>query len=299
MVSRLDSPDRSINESDPDISNLSFTTLEGIDSLKYIGNNLILSLNESLIDLSGAGSINFIGSELMIIGNNSISSLHGLDSVHKLDRIDIWGNPLLVDLSGLENLSSKVSSLELHFNPSMVNLVGLGNVDSIGSLTIRQNDALESLLGMDNLTSIDGIIQIYGNDLLSHCHIESVCEFLSNSTSNALIENNATGCNSLEEVMDSCGIVAVPVIDLHELISISPNPAKGAAHLRYLIHDSGYLISDLFGIDGRMIKRIFSGEVLPGDYEIEIDLSQIPGGLYFLRINTGTKVITKKLIIMH
>jgi len=87
-------------------------------------------------------------------------------------------------------------------------------------------------------------------------------------------------------------------VDVSEL-SLFPNPCSGAARLQYLIHDIGYLKSDLFGIDGRKIRELVDAVKMPGLYEIEIDVSDLPAGVYFVKIQVGGVAGIKKLIISN
>ncbi len=92
-----------------------------------------------------------------------------------------------------------------------------------------------------------------------------------------------------------------------------PNPCSSVARLRYLIHDpstefilskaevlgtgSRYLICDLYSISGRKIRIIMEEEKLPGEHEIEVDVSDLPAGVYFVRLQAGGQIVTKKLIV--
>jgi len=87
--------------------------------------------------------------------------------------------------------------------------------------------------------------------------------------------------------------------------SIYPNPCADVTHLRYLILDSGslgsvrdrHLISDLFDISGRKIQRICEEEKLPGEYEVEVDVSELPAGVYFVKMQAGNDIAVRKLIV--
>ena len=78
------------------------------------------------------------------------------------------------------------------------------NEESI-SIRVWGNNALTGLLGLDNIeaNSIDGLY-IYDNISLSTCEVERVCDYLDGSAGNIVIQNNASGCNSPEEVEDAC-----------------------------------------------------------------------------------------------
>jgi len=100
---------------------------------------------------------------------------------------------------------------------------------------------------------------------------------------------------------------------------IYPNPCEGAAHLRYQIRQradavpdppeggngsrsaSGkkhYVILDFFSIEGMLIKRLMNEEMGAGEYEIEVDLSDLPAGIYFCRLKTSQQEATRKIIKM-
>jgi hypothetical protein len=81
------------------------------------------------------------------------------------------------------------------------------------------------------------------------------------------------------------------------LIEVFPNPCKGEVRLRYLIRDSGYLISDLYMSDGRKVCELVRGERAAGDYEISVDASNLPSGVYFVRVQLGDEVAVRKLVV--
>jgi len=70
-------------------------------------------------------------------------------------------------------------------------------------------------------------------------------------------------------------------------------------YLQYLIHDIGYLISDLYSIDGRKIRELVNQELPAGNHEIEIDVSDLPAGMYYFRIRAGDKVGGGKMVRME
>ncbi len=89
--------------------------------------------------------------------------------------------------------------------------------------------------------------------------------------------------------------IAEPEMPLE--FELYPVPTSGALHIRYLIHDIGYLISDLYSIEGRLIRRLVAEEVMPGEYEAVFDVSDLLPGVYFIRLQAGERVGVRKLII--
>ncbi|MEA3478857.1 MAG: T9SS type A sorting domain-containing protein [Bacteroidota bacterium] len=97
-----------------------------------------------------------------------------------------------------------------------------------------------------------------------------------------------------------------PVLEGFTMV-LFPNPCSAATRLRYLIHDpsttlgtgSGYLIFDLYSISGVRIERLMAEEKVPGEYEMEIDVSDLPDGLYIVRLQAGNDVRMQKLVVIH
>ncbi len=80
---------------------------------------------------------------------------------------------------------------------------------------------------------------------------------------------------------------------------VLPNPASDKVCLRYLIHDSGYLISDLWRIDGSKVCELVQNEAEPGYHELFIDVFDIPNGIYIISMRIGNRAGYKKLLIVH
>jgi hypothetical protein len=88
---------------------------------------------------------------------------------------------------------------------SITNLNGLSVLTSIGGgLTIRFNYYLVSLEGLDNLTQIGGTLLIRSNPSLTTCDADWLCGLIANTEGPVIIQENATGCNSVIEVALSC-----------------------------------------------------------------------------------------------
>ena len=108
-------------------------------------------------------------------------------------------------------------------------LVALENITSIGgNLTIINNNSLNDLVGLENMT-IGGDITITNNDQLSSCNIQNVCDYIENGGT-VVIDNNASGCNSIAEVDKTClpdcpsgDITLIDDWDVNNFLSDYPN----------------------------------------------------------------------------
>jgi len=81
-------------------------------------------------------------------------------------------------------------------------------------------------------------------------------------------------------------------------ISVFPNPCSGLIHLRYSIFDTRFSIFEVYSVNGVKVSTLFSGITEKGEHTMDIDLSNLPVGIYFIRLQTGKDVETAKLVLI-
>lgn len=191
-----------MGEGNPRIKNLS-----GIENLSYIGGNIKICDNDSLLNLSGLEQVLVLFGDLNLQDNPSLESLEGLNNVYLINgNLEIHNNDSFMDISGFSNLENIEGNFILNNNNLLLQVTGLNNLDKInGKIEITNNDLLNNLSGLENInsSSIDSLF-IQNNSALSNCHILSICDYISNPDAFILIENNAVGCNTIEEIEEAC-----------------------------------------------------------------------------------------------
>lgn len=279
--------------------NPSLINLSGLSNVTTINGYFEVCENNALTSLAGIENLTTIGGNLKIRENNSLINVMGLDNVYSIgDDLNIRDNQSLTSLAGLENLVYLEGKLSIWENPSLTSLVGLQGLSSIdGELYIRDNNALTSLVGIENIEEASiNMLSIFNNDSLSTCNVQSVCDFLNSPNGIINIYNNAPGCNSFYEVEEACNGVSVEEINFAEKFFILPNPCSASANLQFVIRESGLVNCELFDVSGVQIKQLINEVNQPGSYEIKIDLSDLPKGIYFCSLRTSTGIHTKKIV---
>jgi hypothetical protein len=76
-------------------------------------------------------------------------------------------------------------------------------------------------------------------------------------------------------------------------IRIYPNPSKGS----FQIVPQGLGNENLTVTVLDMTERSIQTQTIPGDQKIIIDLSAYPQGCYIIKVQTGSEVIVKRLIV--
>ena len=202
-------------------------------------------------------------------------------------------------------------------NFQITNNAALDNMNSLGGFTpltsiggnlwISGNPDLSSLTGLDNIDagSID-TLYIFYNDTLTTCNVTSICDYLEPPGGYNEIHDNAPGCDDSLQIMNICNVF-IEEMFLEGSLSIFPNPCSGAVRLRYSNSDPSTTLRtglrtlnfELYSIDGVLLRTLFDNMQHPGEYELEFDVSDLPGGMYFIRMQSGDSQTTVKLVVMH
>lgn len=214
------------------LGNLNVNNLYGFSQLTTISQALSLQTLPFLTSLSEFDSLTALGS-LNIFSTNGLTTLNGLENIsNPLSSVYIQSNFSLNSLIGLNNIPEITSSLNISYNPNLLNFEGLNSLQKCSQVYISQNNRLSNLSGLNNLDTISYNLSIQGNDsltsildlsslafigtglnnrisnnpLLSTCNIPYFCSIFLNPNLNFVIENNATGCETIAEIQTSCGI---------------------------------------------------------------------------------------------
>jgi hypothetical protein len=231
----------------------------------------------------------YINGNVSILGYNNISNLNGLNGIVRIEGdLIIKNNYNLFHLTGLENLSDIWGDMIVRENTMLIDFTGIEKLSNVGEfLAISDNEHLISLKGMDNinLNSIYSLM-IENNPLLSKCDINSICEYLLYQEYGE-IYNNATGCNSVEEVEQLC-FTSLEDTFMEE-ISISPNPSTKSITIT--------IQQDLF-IEQVIIYNQLGQKILETKpVNKMMDISKLKPGIYFIEVITSGNHARTKLVV--
>jgi hypothetical protein len=187
--------------------------------------------------------------------------------------------------------------LNISYNDALTNLIGLDNLTSIGftGLNINSNQALTTLMGIDNIDA--GSITdlwIFSNDILSECEVQCVCDYLLSPNGEVSIYDNATGCDSQEEVEEACETVSIVEISMAKRIVASPNPFTTSTTLSYELKEPSAVQLSVFNQLGKLVYQY--SEKHQGIQKLQWHAKDQPEGLYYYRIQAGNQIAKGKLI---
>ncbi len=266
------------------------TSLYGLHNVTSVGETIRIYMNSALTNLSGLDNIVTIGQNFRITNNDILTDISALSNLTTVgENLRIYMNSALTTLSGLDNVTSVGDNLRITNNVSLTSISALSNLISIaGELAVDNNDALLSLEGLDNIDSqsVTDLV-IRNNNLLSTCEVQSVCDYLVTPNGDISIHDNATGCNSKEEVISLCADGVSEIVNIEFVIY--PNPAQTELTIS---STSEAEISEV------IIYNWIGQLVLLENHVVNtIDVSVLSEGMYIIEINFDGLKIKEKLMI--
>lgn len=287
--------------------------LDGFAQVVRTGDGFSVVLNDSLRDLSAIEGLESVGT-LQFDGNASLQQLPNLSLDSIKGTLVVKANPQLENLWGLDNINYVKKSVWIRNNDLLQNLEGLEQLEVIGdNFLITDEELLESLNGIENLQVIYGELRIEnnaslnnlaglgninpfflehliieGNDSLAVCHEQVICDYLANGGT-ASISNNKSGCNSVQEVLDACGVV-LSIEDLQRgpEVFIFPNPTAG--HFQIHCEDNSIVEVSIKDANGKLLLQQVWQPI------INVDLSKMSSGVYFITFQSDADLLTKRLV---
>ena len=252
---------------------------------------LSIVLNPQLTNLGGLELVDTVSNSLIISGNSSLESLGGLESLSYIGGdLKIGSNPNLTSILAGGQLDRVAVELMISNNEQLTSLSGLESLQFVGALTIMGNQQLTSLAGIE---TIDGPamawVNIMSNPNLSTCDVQSICDFLSSQAGPAQIWDNAPGCNDTEEVEEAC-FTLVEELGASNGVRLIPNPSKDKITISSTLTTGNTQLS-IFNISGeKVLERQLT------ENETQIDISALPRGVYFVRLQNEKMVEVGKMV---
>ena len=172
---------------------------------------LTVANTTDITNIEALANLTSVGGDLYIGSNADLANIEGLANLTRVGGyLEISDNGLLTNIEALANLTSVGGYLDIYENDLLINLDGLAKLTSVGGrLSIEYNDLLINLDGLAKLTSVAGRLSIQNNAELTNCQgVAPVLGWASGPPDDSVggiitIESNATGCNSVEEILAS------------------------------------------------------------------------------------------------
>jgi hypothetical protein len=88
------------------------------------------------------------------------------------------------------------------------------------------------------------------------------------------------------------------IITRYKLSNNYPNPFNNSTTFTYQVPIDDYVEINLYDIQGRLVKTLESGFKTAGKYQVEFGASNLSSGIFFYRLETANKTITRKCMFL-
>jgi hypothetical protein len=81
------------------------------------------------------------------------------------------------------------------------------------------------------------------------------------------------------------------------LVSVYPNPVKQKSLIELLTPENGNVQIDILNVQGQKLMNIYSGFLIKGLHNIDLDKENLSAGVYMVRVNTKSSTSSIKIIV--
>ena len=116
-----------------------------------------------------------------------------------------------------------------------------------------------------------------------------------------IIYKTLNGGNNWTRVYDntvSINSVSNTVPEKFSLSQNYPNPFNPVTNLEFGIADLGFVTLKIYNGLGRELQTLVNGNFAPGNYKVDFDGSNFASGVYFYKLEAGSFVETKRMMLL-
>jgi hypothetical protein len=84
----------------------------------------------------------------------------------------------------------------------------------------------------------------------------------------------------------------------YALLQNYPNPFNPNTTIKYQVPELNFISLKVYDVLGSEIVTLVNEEKSIGNYEVEFDALKFPSGVYFYKIQAGSFIETKKMVLM-
>ena len=225
-----------------------------------------------------------------VVGINSLSSIPSLGALHCITKELATSDPLLISHQALHNTTDTINSYTV--TARMQHRTGIAN-----AYIYYRTDTTQPYLSVP-MTSLSSTINYWDGQIPAQAPGTTVYYYIS--------ADAVSGKHQVRPMPAPDGYWKFDVLlptSIEEststplMLAAYPNPSKGITCIPVYLPSSEKVYVELTDVNGRITSIIFQGVLKGGEQNIFVDTSNLPSGVYFIRIKTENFVQQQKLIV--
>lgn len=132
--------------------------------------------------------------------------------------------------------------------------------------------------------TINGVIQVRNSEA-----------FGGNAGNSALINMRVFACSATltpvapDQPQHTPMFIAIP----------APNPVTGTSRLNFALDEAGPVAIHVYDVAGRRVSTLYDGAQSKGWHSVDLNSDRMASGVYFLKMQTAGKALTRKFVVTH
>ncbi len=102
----------------------------------------------------------------------------------------------------------------------------------------------------------------------------------------------------LSEVVIGISQTGTQIPNIYKLEQNYPNPFNPVTKIRFSIPKFSDVKLFVYDVTGRLVSELVNNELAAGEYETDLNASNITSGVYFYTLRAGSFTETKKLVVI-
>jgi hypothetical protein len=102
----------------------------------------------------------------------------------------------------------------------------------------------------------------------------------------------------LKGTVYTASVIPSPSVPDIGYLLMFPNPANDMVHMRFILNRKNYVNIEVYDINGSLVSQPFSNWMEPAEHDIKIDMTQMPAGMYMVKLRAGDQLLCKKLMLL-
>jgi len=207
-------------------------------------------------------------------------------------KIHHWTQPVSTgnNMSLLVELREPISqNLEIAAFSESGQLVGCGSVDENGLCGL-------AIWGDAEVTKeVDGLLE--GEELILKLWDGGIQDEIDLYVSELVKGTGLIYCNDGFIVLACTKVPPLPTE--MKILSISPNPFNPTTTIHYSLPQASTVALKMYDLSGRMVSNLFNGRQEAGIQSATVNANTWASGLYFVRLEAGGEVFTRKVMLVR
>ena len=199
-----------------------------------------------------------------------------IDKYRLFENNNCPGNWLMIDLEGVQSNPNGIGTqVDVWMDNQRIsrNMLPNGGFHDFGDLRLH--------FGLNDAIVVDSIIVYWPSGIVQKSGEMDANQYI------RIVEGS-----TITDIHPQKRFSSVPM-------TLSPNPTNGLLEIGFNLTQTEHLEIAIYNLNGRRLKTLLKETQNSGDHQLQVDVSDLPNGIYFVVLQSGLSKQVQKLVVAH